>query len=351
MRLRDVLLSPLHVAALATGASSFRDNPVIGSPAFNRRGLHVGRAALAERMADRRRRSLARLVSPEHREAFAEQGFVRIPNALPEDAFAALLKEVAETRFPATEMRQGNAVTRFITMSPGALRRTPALRGFLRGPLFQGLIRYVASANADPIMNLHTVFTRPEVGRPDPQTTLHADTFHATAKAWLFLHDVAEEDGPFAYVPGSHRLTKERLEWEREASIEAARHPNGHHALGSFRATPPEVAAMGYPRAVSFAVPANTLVVADTHGFHARRRSLRPSTRIAVYGSLRTNPFPPFAAPSPFDLPGLQGRRAQFVDLQRAIASRLTGRPSSQPFVGMKTAAEPPEGWALTEPS
>ena len=342
MRLRDVVLSPVHLAALATGAASFRDNPVIGSPALNRRGLHVRRAALAERMADRRRRSLARLVSADHREAFEAQGFVEVRNALPDEAFAALRREVAETRFPATEMRQGNAVTRFITMPPESLRRAPALRAFLRGPLFQGLVRYVAAADADPTVNLHTVFTRPEAGRPDPQTRLHADTFHATAKAWLFLHDVAEEDGPFSYVPGSHRLNAGRLDWEHAASVEAARHPNGHHALGSFRATPAEVAAMGYPPAVSFAVPANTLVVADTHGFHARRRSLRPSTRIAVYGSLRTNPFLPFAAPSPFDLPGMKGRRAQLVDLRRALLARIAGRPGPQTFVGLRTAAEPP---------
>ena len=44
-------------------------------------------------------------------------------------------------------------------------------------------------------------------GPPDPQTALHADTFHPTVKAWLFLTDVAADAGPFTYVPGSHRLT------------------------------------------------------------------------------------------------------------------------------------------------
>jgi hypothetical protein len=33
-------------------------------------------------------------------------------------------------------------------------------------------------------------------------------------KAWLFLDDVALEDGPFADVAGSHRLTPARLAWE-----------------------------------------------------------------------------------------------------------------------------------------
>lgn len=342
MKPSDVLLAPLHAAALLTGASSFRDNPLIGSPALNRRGLHTGRVRLAERMAARRRRALAGLVTPEHRQAFDASGYVEVRNALPPEAFAALAREARAIRFPATEMKQGNAVTRFATMSPERLRAAPALRAFLSGPLFQGLTRYAGAADADPTANLHSVFTRPGAGRPDPQTKLHSDTFHATAKCWLFLHDVDEADGPFSYVPGSHLSTPGRLEWERAASLEAARHPNGHHALGSFRATPADIAAMGYPPALSFAVPANTLVVADTRGFHARRPSLRPSLRVAVYGSLRGAPFLPWPVPSLFDLPGLRGRRAQAVDLRRALLRRLAGVGSGQRPVGLRAAFEPP---------
>src|ERR1700694_3362140 len=55
-------------------------------------------------------------------------------------------------------------------------------------------------------------------GPPDPQTALHADTFHPTVKAWLFLTDVAADAGPFTYVPGSHRLTPERLPLEMRSS-------------------------------------------------------------------------------------------------------------------------------------
>ncbi len=53
------LFAPWHVAALATGAKSFRDNPVIGSPALNRAGLHVARVRLAHRMAEWRRQRLS----------------------------------------------------------------------------------------------------------------------------------------------------------------------------------------------------------------------------------------------------------------------------------------------------
>ena len=133
-------------------------------------------------------------------------------------------------------------------------------------------------------MNLHTVITDPLKGDTDPQTMFHSDTFHATAKGWFFLRDVEMADGPFGYVPGSHRMTKGRLDWEYEQSLIAAKHGNGHHAGGSFRASSSDIKAMGYGGIEPLPVPANSLVIADTHGFHARCESTRPSTRLSIYG-------------------------------------------------------------------
>ncbi|HEU0222852.1 MAG TPA: phytanoyl-CoA dioxygenase family protein [Paracoccaceae bacterium] len=341
MKPRDLLLLPLHAAALATGAKSFRGNPLLGSPSLNARGLHVARFRLAETMARRRRAGLRHLIDAEHVEAFERQGFVLAPNVLPAESFHALSREVEETEFDAREMRQGNAVTRFISLPPSVLARLPELHRFIFGRLFQGLLRYGASSSADPYVTLHTVLTKPLEGEPDPQTHFHSDTFHATAKGWLFLRDVAMEDGPFTYVPGSHYATPGRLEWEHAQSLKAARSADPHHALGSFRASPAEIRAMGYPEPVPFPVPANSLVVADTHGFHARGPSARPSVRLAVYGSSRTNPFTPFTGPDLLDLPGLRGRRAQILDGLRWLESRLTGRPESQPLVGRLRPGDP----------
>ena len=38
-------------------------------------------------------------------------------------------------------------------------------------------------------------------------------------KAWLFLTDVARDEGPLTYIPGSHRLTPARLAWEKQKSL------------------------------------------------------------------------------------------------------------------------------------
>lgn len=293
-------------------------------------------------MARARQRRLTRLLSKEHREQYEEQGFVRIENVLPEETFAALSEEVENTRFAAREMKQGDTVTRFITLSPKTLTRTPHLRDFIKSPLFQGLMRYIASSNSDPLVTLHTVLTNPGQGRPDPQTTFHSDTFHATAKGWFFLRDVAVEDGPFSYIPGSHRMTKGRVEWEYEQSLNAAASKNFIHARGSFRATEDDLKSMGFGPFEQFPVKANSLVIADTHGFHARRPSSRPSTRLALYGSLRTAPFTPFAGPDFFDLPFLRHRKAQLLDGQRWAISKLTGKAEGQPYVGDLRPADPP---------
>jgi hypothetical protein len=340
MALSAYLLAPLRAPAVLTGAKSFVDNPVLGSARLNRMGLHVWRIRTAERMADRRRRRLAAQVDAADADAFARDGFVIRRNALPDAEFAALLREI-DRPMPAREMRQGSAVTRFIDLSPGLLRELPTLARLVRGGLFLGLLRYAASAGGQPIAYLHTVITDPDRGRPDPQTAFHADTFHATAKGWLFLADVAEEDGPFSYVRGSHRLTPGRIAWERAQSLTAAGAPNRLHARGSFRATAEDLAEMGYPVPVSFAVPANTLVVADTHGFHARRPSLRPSVRPAIYGSLRRNPFQPWTGVDPFSLPPLREREGLLFGAWLDARARWLGARNAQPRVGDVAPTDP----------
>ncbi|MNP39733.1 Phytanoyl-CoA dioxygenase (PhyH) [compost metagenome] len=154
----------------------------------------------------------------------------------------------------------------------------------------------------------------------DPQTRLHADTFHPTAKAWLFLDDVEEDQGPFSYVPGSHRLTPERLAWEYRQSLDAARSPEQMHREGSLRIDEPQLAALGLPPPRRFAVPANTLVVADTSGFHARCASHKASHRVEIYASLRRNPFLPWRGAHLFALPWIANHHMRWdVRLKRLM--------------------------------
>jgi hypothetical protein len=299
---------PLWIAQLVTGTKSFERNGVIGSVWLNERGLHAARVSLAHRIAAARRRRLAGHVSAADRQDFARDGFVVRKNFLPADQFAELLDQIKSHRGPLREIGEGDTILRKIALDPKTLAVLPALANLLRLPEWRGLIRYVGSRDAEPVVWIQSILRHALNGPPDPQTALHADTFHPTVKAWLFLTDVAADQGPFTYVPGSHRLTPERLAWERRMSLAAPRSPNDEDRQGSFRIVRGELPALGLPEPQVFAVPANTLVVADTFGFHARGPSAGRSLRVEIWAYGRRSPFVPWAGFDPWTGGGLARR-------------------------------------------
>jgi len=317
---RSLALAPLWIAQIGTRAKSFRDNPILGNRTLNEWGLHVARRRLADAMGRRRRLKLAEHLMSEECTRFAELGYLLQCDALEAGQFAALRREIRTSRLPAREMRQGGTVTRRIGLDDLWLAGMPAARRFVKDPAVRALIHYAASHEGEPTFAVQTILADPSDGEADPQTVLHSDTFHPTAKAWLFLDDVGEEDGAFAYVPGSHRVTPQRLAWEHEQSLSAARSGDRMHSEGSFRATASDLAALGLPPPVKMAVPANTLIVADTSGFHRRSPSLRPTRRVELYVTLRRSPFLPFTGGHLAALPPFAGRFAQLeADLQEGL--------------------------------
>jgi Phytanoyl-CoA dioxygenase (PhyH) len=302
------LLTPVHLIALATGAKSFRDNPIIGSPTLNRAGLHVARMRLACRMAERRRARLGSLISDEDRAAFRRNGFVVKHDFLPEPAFAAVKQQALEFAAPARQQAQGDAVTRRIALDRSALSCLPAVRAMVESPEWLGLVRYIGSSRLEPLVYIQTIFAQACEAPRDPQTQLHADTFHPTVKAWFFLTDIREDEGPFVYVPGSHRPTRRRLAWERRVSLSARYNADPDSAQGSPRITMEDLRRLGLGEPKTFAVPQNTLIVADTMGFHARGISARPSARVEIWAYGRRNPFLPWLGLDAAAFPLIKGR-------------------------------------------
>ena len=89
----------------------------------------------------------------------------------------------------------------------------------------------------------------------------------------------------------------------------AARHsPNADTRAGSFRVDPAALQEMGLPGPRVFAVPANTLVVADTFGFHARGPSAGRSLRVEIWAYGRRSPFVPWAGFDPWSAAALAWR-------------------------------------------
>jgi hypothetical protein len=353
LQLHRAAMAPLWIAQLATATKSFEGNPLIGSRRLNEWGLHARRVAVAHRLANARRRTLAALISQQDREAFERDGFVVRPDFLLPGHFTALLRQIRAYRGLLREISEGDTIMRKVALDGRALARLPALIAVLRSPAWRGLIRYVGSRDAEPVVWIQSILRHACAGPADPQTLLHADTFHPTVKAWLFLTDVAEDAGPFTYVPGSHRLTAERLAWERRMSLAARHSPNTEVREGSFRIDPGELPALGLPQPRSFAVPRNTLVVADTFGFHARGPSAGPSLRVEVWAYGRRSPFPSLAAHVPWTVARL-GQRSmlswKFGDLLEAVGvkkNRWRARMGISPFdppTGDLVAAEPSLG-------
>ena len=311
--------APVWLLALATGAKSFADNPILGSERLNRLGLHVARLKLTHRMAWSRRRRLASTVPAQWREQFDREGFVEVRDFLPAETFARMQQALLTSEYECRHQQQGDAITRRVPIGPELLRAVPELRSTADDSAWRALLAYVASSRSAPLYYIQTILSGFASGGPDPQLELHSDTFHPSLKAWLFLTDVTDDQGPLIYVPRSHLLTAERIAWERRRSIAIA-DSDILSQRGSLRIAPDELPALGVPPPKRFPVPANTLVVIDTCGFHARGSSTRPTVRAELWGFVRRTPFVPWTGFDPLSWGPLAIRRATWL---AAILDRL----------------------------
>ncbi|HUA54331.1 MAG TPA: hypothetical protein VMB81_19300 [Candidatus Sulfotelmatobacter sp.] len=336
------LFAPVYLFTIASSAKSFRDNPVIGSPTLNRWGLHVLRRRVAAWLGALRRRQLAPLISAEDRAAFERDGFIIKRDFLDDASFRALRAEIFGLETRAREAVIGDTLTRLIPLDAITLRALPTTRGVLEGGRYRNLLAYVGSFKRKPHFYVQTVFSRHCDAEPDVQSFFHSDTFHPTVKAWLFLDDVVEDAIPFTYVPGSHRHTRRRLAWERRLSRTARTAGDRLTAEGSLRITEAEIRRLGYGPPQRIPVPANTLVVADTSGIHARGTTDRRTRRVSIWAYSRSNPFLPWVWGDMAALPGVKGHALR---LYWAITDRLkdAGRkPREWRWVGQRSPLSPP---------
>jgi hypothetical protein len=132
----------------------------------------------------------------------------------------------------------------------------------------------------------------PEADLPDSQKETHRDTFHHTYKLWYFTEDVTLDSGPFEYCAGSHLSTAARLKWEYRRSVRASSRETPFRG-GAFRASDDELQTMHYAPLQPVCVRANSLVIADTRGFHRRGFASPGTTRCGIFGYFRPWAFWP----------------------------------------------------------
>jgi len=301
-------MAPVWIVALGTSAKSFVGNPVIGSRALNTLGLHILRVLLARIITWLRWALLSPLAARGFRRTLHKDGFAVIPDFISAKDIKALRSEIKVHIGETRQMLQGNTATQRILLDAAGLDGKPQMTALCDSKHFLRPLNYASAKLSPPLLYVQRIRNGIREAGADPQKTMHADTFHPTMKAWLFLEDVAPEKGPFTYVKGSHKLTAARLAWEYGRSRTAAKNPDGYSEKGSFRASPDDLKAMGLPEPEGVCAPAGTLVIANTNGFHGRGQAADNQSRLEIWAYARPSPFNPLPG-LPFDFIGkLQSR-------------------------------------------
>ena len=101
---------------------------------------------------------------------------------------------------------------------------------------------------------------------------LHVDNLDGNYKAFLYLGDVRAEDGPYAYVPGSHRRT-DLLRREARLNSLLGHSETDSHAFEDL--------------ALSFPVPKGTLIVSCQSGVHRGLPQMPGASRNVLVANFR----------------------------------------------------------------
>ena len=252
--------------------------------------MHVARAQMATEAQSQRRAKYGYKTS--YSREFDERGIVVIPNFMSD--MTGFVEEIE--KFPIAENKNENNL---LFDKTGC--RTVQYRWHSDiARLYDIVMDCHALSTLEPQFGQNTFIQRLQNSpdNNDVQKVMHMDTFFITVKFWFFPQDVTIDDGPFCYVPKSNILTDKRKTWMRQQwtdIIDGKIDPQRTygHAEGSLRIFDEELIEMGYdPQATAHPVKANTLVIANTFGFHARGEVSNTVIRQAVHGSIRlSQPF------------------------------------------------------------
>lgn len=260
----------------------------VESRVLNLLGAQVLRSLLARSMYRMRSVSVDSDVQPLADELLRD-GIVLIPNFLDSELFAKAVEESRRLQQDA-ELKQtlhhhGPNELKLSSLKTEDYSRYPAIGAFYQDRRLVQLMQVGEKrkvSHTEGGHNYEHLTQGPLNDIKDPEADLHSDIFYHTHKAWLYLDDVTEENGPLVAVKGSHHQSvKQLLHLYRESN---------NSNKGSRRVTQDELKELGLEETVITA-PKNTLVVANVHGYHCRRRGQPGKERFALHWTLRNNPF------------------------------------------------------------
>ena len=260
---------------------------VVDDALLNRLGLQVLRTVVAHSAARLRRwrtdpdPTIASWVRELRR-----SGCLELPDFLAPEAFEAVrdaARRCVDGEVPRDRRNEGANVLEVIWRSDVPADRRADLDRFFLDPRLLRLASAAERLEVEPGGGRCFIHHLIQVaGEPDVQASLHTDIFYPTHKIWLYLDDVREEDGPLIYYPGSHRQSLASLRGVYRSSVQGDD--------GSRRVRPDEPARRKLQPKV-FTSRANTVVIADTSGYHGRVQGRAGGRRTVVQIELRPDPF------------------------------------------------------------
>jgi hypothetical protein len=266
----------------------FGENKVVDSKLLNFLGVQVQRTLAARLIYNLRHASMDKAIKDKVDELRCE-GIVLLPDFLPSDHFEGVRREylplLEENADKLTVYKHGPNTYEFAHIRDFDTTTLPYTYKFLADPRLHAILE---AAEKRPLSYLggHRVLERliqgPVGELEDPETDLHNDTYFTNHKAWLYLHDVEMENGPFVYVKRSHRLSPTHLYYIYKESCTRNK--------GARRIAREELERRNL-RETIITCPKNTLVIANVFGFHRRVRGRPGCRRYAVHVSHRVNPF------------------------------------------------------------
>jgi hypothetical protein len=263
-------------------------------------GLQISRVLVARLLNIARRRMTSRRCSDEKRlREFKSNGYLIVKNFLDD----AVLEMVRGEFLNAIENQ--NLITKKVIDTAGQLRTsctvstsnrwsfTSTVKSFRSSELINNIISdYDGRHDINSSGCLFQLsFWRTE-NQPSgdlkcefadhTNTEVHSDSFQSVIKCFFYLQDVNDGGGAHIYYPKSHRLSLRRLVFDYVNSVTVMR--------DSPRLDKSKMWAISRPP-IAFKLPANTLIIVDTYGFHAQEPVMPGRHRDIVYLQFRSPPF------------------------------------------------------------
>ena len=184
-------------------------------------------------------------------------GVAIVPNFLDPDAFSAVCQATApDSLRQSTPRHYGTGVlAHYSHLPPGLVSYFDA---YIR-KIFISLLGFPYSGNISASIQ-HLRLPADQRDENDPNTIMHIDRFMPAFKIFYYPYEVNDDGAPFGYVLGSHQISDRYTDAVKKS----------FHTLHGARNRPFELPSYSGQKECRLPVPANSLVVAATHGLHRR---------------------------------------------------------------------------------